>query len=148
MFGFIMVPVMLAAIMQLFGSEVSRADRARYLSISFVSALFCVFAQPNAFFAVMLFAVPYLVWRIWDSTGQKSKRPRSIKVRAGFVALFLLAVFVVWAICYKAPFLYAVTHFIWPPATNPSQAFVNTLLFSNSWAPGSLVVAVLGGVGL
>lgn len=148
LFGFIMVPVMLAAIMQLFGSEVSRADRARYLSISFVSALFCVFAQPNAFFAVMLFAVPYLVWRIWDSTGQKSKRPRSTKVRAGSVALFLLVVFVVWAICYKAPFLYAVTHFIWPPATNPSQAFINTLLFSNSWAPVSLVVAVLVGVGL
>lgn len=71
LFGFIMVPVMLAAIMQL-GSEVSRADRARY-SISFVSALFCVFAQPNAFFAVIRLAVPYLVWRIWDSTGQKEQ---------------------------------------------------------------------------
>lgn len=75
-----MVPVMLAAIMQLFGSEVSRADRARYLSISFVSALFCVFAQPNAFFAVMLFAVPYLVWlylgQHWTKEQEAFVQPR------------------------------------------------------------------------
>ena len=148
LFGFIMVPVMLVAVIRLFDSEASRTHRVRYFIISFVSVVFCVFAQPNAFFAVVLFAIPYLAWRIWEATGQKSKNPRSTKVRVGLVALFLFAVFIVWAVCYKAPFFYAVTHFIWPPATNPSQALINTLLFSNSWTPVALVVAILVGVGL
>ena len=143
-----MVPVMLVAVMQLFCSEVSRADRVRYLLISFASAVFCVFAQPNAFFAVVLFAVPYLVWRIWDATGRRSQKPRSAKVRVGIVLLFLFAVFIFWAACYKAPFFYEVTHFIWPPTTSPVQAAVNTLLFSNSWTPIALVIAILVGVGL
>ena len=149
LFGFIMVPVMLVAVMRLFGSEISRADRVRYLIISFVSAIFCVFAQPNAFFAVVLFAVPYLAWRIWDVAGQKSEKPRSTKVRIGLVLLFLFVAFIFWAVCYKAPFFHAVTHFIWPPATHsPFQALINTLLFSNSWTPVAFVVAILVGVGL
>lgn len=148
LFGFIMVPVMLVDIMRLVGSKVSRADRIRYFVMSFAGIVFCVFAQPNAFFAVILFAIPYLAWRIWDVTGQKDGKWRSTKIRVGSVLLFLLVVLGFWAICYKASFLYEVTHFIWPPTASPVQAAINTLLFSNSWAPISLVVAVLVWVGL
>lgn len=148
LFGFIMVPVMLVAIMELFASNARRATRISYALFCILSIMFCLFAQPNTFFAVMLFAVPYLAWRIWEATGQEASHARPMKVRIFLVAVFLVAMFVVWYACYKAPFLYDTTHFIWPPGASKSQAFVNTLLFSNTWSPAAFVVALLVIVGL
>jgi hypothetical protein len=148
LFGFIMVPVMLCALMQLCAPGVRRITRVSYLIICVISVAFCVFAQPNTFFAVMLFAIPYLAWRIWDATGPQSVHPRSSRVRIGLVALFFVAMFIVWYACYKAPFLYDVTHFIWAPVASKSQALINTLLFSNSWSPAAFVVAILVIIGL
>lgn len=146
--GFIMVPVMLSAVVGLCASGITRTSRIRFLVFCFASMIFCIFAQPNAFFAVMLFAIPYLCWRIWDTTGSQGQKLRSAKMRVGLILLFLFAMVLVWAICYKAPFFYSVTHFIWPPATQPFQALVNTLLFSNSWSPAALVVSIMVGLGL
>lgn len=148
LFGFIMVPVMLVAVMQLVAPDARRSMRAAYLAVCIISIVFCFFAQPNTFFAVMLFAIPYLAWRIWEATGSQGSRAFSKKVRIGFVALFFLAMFIVWYGCYKAPFLYDTTHFIWPPTASKSQALVNTLLFSNSWSPAAFVVAILVVAGL
>lgn len=148
LFGFIMVPVMLLAVMQLCSSGMRRSTRMVYLVICIISAAFCLFAQPNTFFAVMLFAIPYLAWRIWDATGPRSKRPRSSWVRVGLVTLYFVAMFIVWYACYKAPFMYDVTHFIWAPVASKSQALVNALLFSNSWSPAAFVVTILVFIGL
>lgn len=148
LFGFIMVPVMLVAIMELCAAGVSRLARAGYLIFCIISIAFCLFAQPNTFFAVMLFAIPYLAWRIWDATKPQGVRYRAPIVRIGLVFVFLLVMFFVWYGCYKAPFLYDTTHFIWPPAASKSQALVNTVLFSNTWSPAAFVVAILVVAGL
>lgn len=148
LFGFIMIPVMLLAIMQLCASGLRRSTRLIYLVFCIMSVAFCVFAQPNTFFAVMLFSIPYLAWRIWETTGPRSARPRALKVRVGLEIVFFIVMFVIWYACYKAPFLYDVTHFIWAPVASKSQALVNTLLFSNSWSPAAFVVAILVFIGL
>lgn len=141
LFGFIMVPVMLVSVIKVFGRGVARADRVRYLCSAAASVLFCVFAQPNAFFTVLLFAIPYFAWRIWEETGSAGAKPTGTMARLGVEGGFLLAVLVFWAVCYKAPFLYETTHFVWGPVASKSQAIVNTALFSNSWTPVALVVA-------
>ena len=148
LFGFIMVPVMLVLVMKLCASGLSRTARFGYFIMCVLSVGFCLFAQPNAFFAVMLFAIAYLAWRIWDATRPTATRNYAPIVRAGFVAAFLLAMFIIWYACYKAPFLYETTHFIWPPVASKSQALVNVLLFSNTWSPVALVMATLVFIGL
>lgn len=148
LFGFIMVPVMLVAVMKLCASGLSRGTRFGYFALCILSIAFCLFAQPNAFFAVMLFAIAYLAWRIWDATRPTITRNYAPLARAGFVAAFLLVMFIIWYACYKAPFLYETTHFIWPPVVSKSQALVNVLLFSNTWSPVALVMAVFVFIGL
>lgn len=148
LFGFIMVPVMLVAVMRLCEPGIGRGARIGFFVMCIVSVVFCLFAQPNAFFVVMLFAIPYLAWRIWDATRPTGVRNLAPIVRIGLVVAFLIVMFVVWYGCYKAPFLYETTHFIWPPTASKSQALVNVLLFSNSWSPAAWVMAILVVIGL
>lgn len=148
LFGFIMVPTMLVAIMELCATGISRPARVGYLVFCIISIAFCFFAQPNTFFAVMLSAIPYLAWRIWDATRPQGVRYRAPIMRIGLVFVFFIMMFFVWYYCYKAPFLYDTTHFIWPPSASKSQALVNTLLFSNTWSPAALIIAVFVVIGL
>lgn len=148
LYGFIMVPVMLVAVINVFGADISCGNRIRHFLFACFSVLFCVFAQPNTFFTVLLFAIPYLAWRIWEETGPDGVKPMGLKARIAWEAAFFAAIFVFWAVCYKAPFLYAVTHFVWDPGASKAQGLVNVLLFSNTWSPAALVMAVLTIVGL
>lgn len=148
LFGFIMAPVMLVAVMRLFESGISRLVRVGYVAVCLLSVVFCLFAQPNTFFAVMLFAIPYLAFKVWEATGSSGKQTFSIVRRVILEVVFFLSMFIVWYGCYKAPFLYDTTHFIWPPGASKSQALVNAALFSNTWSPAAIVVAILVIVGL
>lgn len=123
------------------------AERIKYLCLCLIGVIFCFFTQPNTFFAVMLFSIPYLCMRIWQASGVSAKGFSKPK-RIGLVAAFLLAMAAIWCVCYKAPFFFAVTHFIWPPVASKSQGVINMLLFSNSWSPAAVVIAVLVFAGL
>lgn len=148
LFGFIMVPVMLVSVMRLFSKDASRIDRIRYLLFAIFSVVFCFVAQPNAAFAVLLFAIPYFAGRIWEITSEGGKHPLSLVKRLGVEIVFLFVMALIWYGCYKLPFLYDVVQFIWPPAASKAQGAINTLLFSNSWSPAAFVVAFLVAMGL
>ena len=148
LFGFIMVPVMLVSVLKLCGKSEKRTARGGYLAYAALSVAFCFVAQPNAFFTVMLFAIPYLAWRIWDATGPEAQKPKALLFRIGLVVAFLIGIFAFWYVCYKAPFLYDVTHFVWEPGASKSQALINTILFSNTWSPAAPVIALLTVIGV
>ena len=89
------------------------------LAIAFVTL---ALSQTSAVFALGVFGVSYACFSLF----QAARRREAAVVAACAVVL--------WAVCYKLPFLQSLVHYQWDAFASPEQAMANLLLLSPSAA--------------
>ena len=158
MVSFMMVPLALVLVMELFGLRYSASTASVHGTYSlgeraklFVALVLClgaiVLAQPNGAFTFGIGAVLYGISRIFYQPGSE-RAVVSAKHVALAVAVFAVACGV-WFVMYKAPFMQAVVTSNWEATLSPVEAVACGLMFMFTVRQGAqpfLSVMVLVGV--
>lgn len=114
-----LVPASACTFMVLCAHGVERRRRLACLFAFLCCGVALALSQPSSVFAVGVFLVPYLVWRIVSSRRRRGSHPRGT---AWVVAGFLLLVALVWVTLYGAPFMQNVVQFFWAPMQSLGEA--------------------------
>lgn len=146
--AFILVPIMVGCAIVLFAQEQSRGMRGRMFALAAISSTLAIFTQPNAFFTLLVFASPYVMFRLWGMPSIRNHGSASLMERLLREAAFVGAMFAFLAACYFSPMLYNVTHFNWGGPVDIPQSIINVVLQCTAFDPidPALGILVIGGI--
>lgn len=117
----------------------------RYLSGFILGLLSLALLQPNSVFSLMVFLMPFVLWKFYRYAKQKGSG--SIGKRFLYCAIFLLAFFVALFALFKLPFLQATIKYYWAPLYSPIECLksIATWSFATSFPEFQIPLLILVG---
>lgn len=141
--GFSLVPAALAALIRLLDCPKSNSKQCVCLALSgLITVALC---HPSALFTVGVLSIPLLV-----KSAVIFARTKNDTRMTGLIGAFLalVAIVLVWVLCYKLPFLNSTVSFVWHAFESPSESLASAISLSFADATAQPIAVAIVGVGV
>lgn len=147
--AFSLLPAVLFCFVMTLSFALEKRSRILFGCLFLLGLVDFVFTQPNAAFSAGVLLIPFCVERICrysDSRGPGS-RLATFRGKAAALALFALAVVVLWIVLFNAPFIRSVVSYSWPSTVDVPRALMNVLSLASMETVAQPVLGALVCIG-